>query len=65
LGNNLAGYLVMGANHRDEVCLVYQVGNLRLDKATMVRCSNLVLARAKTIVETLSRAVADSQAVAK
>jgi hypothetical protein len=47
------------------VCLVYQVGNLRLDKATMVRCSNLVLARAKTIVETLSRAVADSQAVAK
>lgn len=51
----MSGYLVIGANHRDEICLIYQIGNLNVDLETIVKCSEFVLRRAKVIMEEMMK----------
>jgi len=51
----IVGYLVIGSNHRDEVCLLHQIGQLEnVDEATLSRCTELVLARVKPVVKQIT-----------
>jgi len=54
------GYLVLGANHRDEICLIFQSGNLEIEPSTMLECSNLVLKRVKDLTRIMENSIVET-----
>jgi exosome complex component RRP45 len=51
------GFLIIGANKRDQICLLYQSGNVSLTEDTISRCSDIAMERAREITKVLDLAV--------
>jgi len=45
------GYLVVGANHRGEICLMYQSGNVNVSPETVMKCSEHAILHSKTMTD--------------
>ncbi|KAH7731835.1 exosome complex component RRP45-like protein [Aphelenchoides avenae] len=53
----IRGFLVIGANKRDQICLMYQSGNVSLTEEKISQCSAIAIARAKEITGSIDVAV--------
>ncbi|KAL3097213.1 hypothetical protein niasHT_030208 [Heterodera trifolii] len=52
----IEGSLTIGANHRDEICLMHQCGNLRINSARVQKCCELTLRYARELSKEINKA---------
>ncbi|CAK5091469.1 unnamed protein product [Meloidogyne enterolobii] len=44
------GFLIIGANHRDEICLISQSGNLNVNQKSIEKCCEIALKNVKELI---------------
>uniref|UniRef100_A0A914L3W7 Exoribonuclease phosphorolytic domain-containing protein n=1 Tax=Meloidogyne incognita TaxID=6306 RepID=A0A914L3W7_MELIC len=44
------GFLIIGANHRDEICLISQSGNLNANQKSIEKCCEIALQNVKELI---------------
>jgi len=54
----ITGYLTIGANHRSEVCMVHQTGNICIGPGMIFKCSEYAIDRAEETLKLVERATA-------
>ncbi|KAL3095524.1 hypothetical protein niasHS_004783 [Heterodera schachtii] len=52
----IEGSLTIGANHRDEICLMHQCGNLRINSTRIQKCCELTLRYARELSKEMNKA---------
>uniref|UniRef100_A0A915CN18 Exoribonuclease phosphorolytic domain-containing protein n=1 Tax=Ditylenchus dipsaci TaxID=166011 RepID=A0A915CN18_9BILA len=56
----IRGYLVIGANQRNEICLMHQSGRINVTPEMIIKCSSFAIEHAKSLVLKMTKAVEDA-----